>query len=375
MAVNSTHTRHSFEIDCKNELKSGRNYELDFLKLVMAVLVFVTHTHSFVSKDSSLYGYLTHFGPASVQFFFIISGMLMANSIVKQGEVEDCGKRSAQYVVNKYKGMFLPLTVALFIVIVIQLAVKILSGTSVSNCLKYVINAIPEFFMVQLCGTYVAYNRPVWYISAMLLCMLPLAYMLFRRKQFTLYVFAPITALCTLGFMSQTDVKWSVLTAEKMYGAVTGGVIRGMCGLCFGICAYTIYDKIKNMEFDKQKRIKLTVLEVFLYAVYYFVLIFSRFGNQSYMTVWLLLPIAIAITFSGKSYVARLFEFRWMRFFAPLSLSIYLNHHAARVVVTNFYPGRGYLQSSAIMAVYTVGFCLLNYIVVSAIKRLRKKGA
>lgn len=207
----------------------------------------------------------------------------------------------------------------------------------------------------------------------MLLCMLLLAYMLYKKTDFTLYVFAPLAAVFLLGYMCQADGKFTFFDLSGAYGFFLGGIYRAFCGLCFGICAYTMYKKINRIEFNKRKRILLTILEMLLYALYFYVICFSGWGNRSYMSVSLLLPIALAITFSGKSYVGALFRFNWMRCFAPLSLLIYLNQVAPRTFVSHYFKGKGYSFCLAVSAAMTAVFCILSWIILRLCKALWEK--
>ena len=77
--------------------KGGRNYELDFFRLVFALLVFIYHTNPFIGKNTRVV-LPPDLGAGAVHFFFILSGMFMANSIVKRGVTGNCAKLSIGFV-------------------------------------------------------------------------------------------------------------------------------------------------------------------------------------------------------------------------------------------------------------------------------------
>lgn len=58
------------------------NYELDFLKLVFTMCVFVWYTDPFRNENTNIFS--LQGGPVAVHFFYVVSGMLMANSILKR---------------------------------------------------------------------------------------------------------------------------------------------------------------------------------------------------------------------------------------------------------------------------------------------------
>ena len=70
------------------ERKNGKNddtfrsYQLDFFKFILAIYVFISHTQCFVGENTRI-KLPANIGGDSVHVFFIISGMLMANSIYK----------------------------------------------------------------------------------------------------------------------------------------------------------------------------------------------------------------------------------------------------------------------------------------------------
>lgn len=355
------------EEQAKIEVK--RNYELDFLKLVFALFVFFTHIGRYLNEQ--FYETLPlQFGHISVHFFFIISGMMMANSIVKQKAeaASDTrtplpGKSAIEFVIKKYKSIGWQFIVASII------------GVCMSNykesfimAIKQTLWDIPEITMVSSSGLWLFNNGPTWYLSAMLICMLPIAYLLYRKCDFALYVFAPFTAVVTYGYMCKANT-YALVEQADFQGFVMGGIIRATCGLCFGICAWTIYNRLKNANTNKRVRVLLTITEIVLYFAFFAVWFLLR-SNPTLMAVLLTLPIAIAITFSGKSYVNCLFRFKWMSCFGPLSLTIYLNHKAAIKLVQKTYTEQSFKFLVCATALITIGFCILNFLIVSVGKKL-----
>lgn len=344
--------------DATVSVKSERNYELDFLKLFFAVLVFIFHSRVFIGENTriSISGQL---GAVSVHFFFVVSGMLMVRSILKKDfSNSNTGKMSMLFVLNKYKAIAWEINIALLI----KLCVDVILADSVKKVPRLLVCVFPELFMITRSGVSIEYNGVTWYLSAMLLVMLPIVYLLYTKIDFTLYILAPIVAIFTLGYMCQSN-KYGFFQQDKLYVMFMGGTIRAACGLCFGICAYNIYIFLLKLKANKNTRIFLTITEILLYAVMFWVfLIFKE--KKAIMSVILLMPIAVAITFSQKSYVESLFKFKWMKCFAPLSLSIYLNHIAARGIVDKFLEGQSFKKCILIMALVTIILCLIHFVLI-----------
>ena len=229
---------------------------------------------------------------------------------------------------------------------------------------------LSEWMGVTITGLYVLPD-PVWYISAMLIVMLPLVYLLIKKPDFTLYVLSPLACILLLGYMAQAN-GFAFLYHYRLYGICMGGLIRAACGLCAGICAYTICCKIKRSRFNNRLRVLLTIAETVLYLAFFSVWFFAE-SNQSNMLIMLVLPVALAITFSEKSYLKCLFCSKWMKRLAPLSLYIYLNHWSAMRIVEACHYGRSWKYCTAMMAVYTLICCLLCWALVTGGRTLWKK--
>lgn len=346
-----------------------RNYELDFLKLIFTIIVFLFHSAWLMGENSAKFFPLL-MGQVSVHFFFIVSGLLMANHIAQQEEnVKFAGFSACRYVLNKVKRLVLPLWVATLLNVLLE-AIYIYEEHSVIRIFELITQIFPEMFLLTRSGIRIDFNSPTWYLSAMYLAMLPLAYLLFSKKDFTLYVFTPLASVLLFGYLCYAND----FSFEGKYFSylVMFEIIRAVCGLCFGVCAWTMSKKIKNFAQSKSERLFLTVTEIILYTIFFCTWFFLP-NNKSIMSVQLILPIAIAITFSGRSYVVNIFRFDWMKWFAPLSLSIYLNHWAANILVSRLFWGESYIFCLAYMILFTLLFCLVNFLVVSSIRSILRK--
>lgn len=360
------HTEAIEAIEVNKTVLEKRNYELNFFKLVFAVFVFFTHTNIFIGENTRFQLPLM-IGPISVHFFFIVSGMLMAKSILREkNSVSDPGKRAITFVLGKYKALAAQCWTSVFMILSIY--IYIYTSTDRARKISLMLAKIfPELFLVSSSGPDFRLNI-TWYISSMLLCMLPLSYILYKKRDFTLYIFSPLAALLLLGYIARSN-SYHFIDHSTMYGVVMGGLIRGMCGLCFGIVAYLICEKIKKLNPNRKLRIVFTILEIGLWTIF-FVVWFVLGDPVALFSVLLILPIAIAISFSETSYISKIFTQKWMRCFNFLSLTIYLNHFGPRILVNYMFPGQSYKFCVGMMAIFTVVACLINYAIVRLLKLL-----
>lgn len=220
--------------------KPERNYQLDFLKLFLAMIVFLSHTTVFVGENTKrvTVSWLGCLGWVSVFCFFVISGMLMANSFDKTESKLNPAKQAWNYVTKKFINLSAKYWTALLIGTIVLIISYIYLGNP-KMILQLLSQIMPEVFCLNLCGIFnIEVNSAAWYISAMLICMLPLSYLLAKNKNLYFYVIAPSLALITYGWMFNQDNPFVGRT--KFYGIFTGGVILGFCGLSFGAVAYLI---------------------------------------------------------------------------------------------------------------------------------------
>lgn len=197
------------------------------------------------------------------------------------------------------------------------------------------LKSIPEILLLEESGVYsFILNGPTWYISALFIAMLPLAYVMKRNRDFYVNIFAPITAILLYGYMYNVQP----FGGHTLNGLCMYTLIRAIQGLCFGAVSWKLSQYLAEKATTIAAKILVTIAEIILYAVF-FVSVF-KYSGDTYITYcfMLLLPIAVAITFSGTSYVGLLFRFTWMKYFAPWSLAIYLTHNTAkRIAVAKFY--------------------------------------
>ena len=349
-------------------VKTERNYQLDFLKLLCTLFVFISHTYRFIGENTR-FSIPLGLGWWSVHLFFIISGLLMVNSYMKKPQSTDYGKTAMRFVIGKFKGLAIEYWVAFSIGFVVFLILYKL------NVFESLVKSIPEILAIELsglCGTDLSMiNGQTWYISAMLICMLPLYYMLQKNKDFFLYVFSPLTALILLGYMYCEESHW--LTWYNTYSFLTGGIIRGICGLCFGVVCWTIAEKILSCKHTDSQRWFFTVVEILLYLLIFAICFYPQNNYSMIYCAMLIMPVPIAITFSGVSYVGKLFRFSWMKWLSSISLAIYLNHIAEKCIVQSLFTDKSYKFCTLLMFVFTICLCVVYYLLIWVIKNLWNK--
>ncbi|MGN1340411.1 MAG: acyltransferase [Oscillospiraceae bacterium] len=342
----------------------GYNYQIDVLKLIFACAVVGAHTSKFnveelpFPKGSTL-------GWVAVFFFFIVSGYLMVNSFMKKKNEApaDLGKSSVSFVIRKFKSIAVEYWTALFICLVVYIYL-----TGYWDILLF---RAPEVLGVSEISTLTgSTNGPLWYISAMLLCMLPLYYMLQKNSSFFIYVFSPIAGLMIFGYLFSVDPCGG---RNLEHGFIITTILKALAGLLCGVTAWAIADWLKKNADKTAFRVFLTICEVAMYVLFFYVFLFrsEKFG-MVYSATLLLIP-ALAITFSQQSYINRLFRFRFFKFFGFLGTEIYFTHWTARIIIENKFTDIGFKDSLIYMALFTCVFIVIHVVVVIIVKKVWEK--
>lgn len=137
----------------KNGVEGGdRNYELDFLKLFFAVFIVLWHIRlktNPVLIDTWLR--IGGGGRVSVHFFFIVSGMLMANSIMKKkkSQTDLPGKSAIQFTLRKYKALALPYLISLALTTLVYEYIY----ADKPNLYLHLSKLFPDIFLIESAGT------------------------------------------------------------------------------------------------------------------------------------------------------------------------------------------------------------------------------
>lgn len=346
-----------------------RNYQIDVLKFVFAIFIFFSHTYPFIGENTRFLTvrYVGQFGWWGVFVFFIVSGMLMVNSVYKSNsDVSQAGKNAFTYIVNKFKKIALEYWVALFLIIAVFF---VFNDADIISVLR----SFPEIFCLNSAGVKTGeFNTTQWYLSAMLFSMLPLCYLLYRNKDMYIYVCAPILAFVSYGYLYNYET--SPTPSQYAYnGIIYLGIIRAVTGICFGAISWLISEKIRESIKNNSSRVFLTCLELLLYAIVFLNWIFNISDSVTAYSVNLLLPVAIGISFSGKSYICKLFQKKIFSCLPTLTLAIYFNQIAARKIVLEAFSDKGYKESLFLMIVFTVLLSAVYFLMLKLLKLLYSK--
>lgn len=292
-----------------------RNFALDFLKFVFAVLIVLFHSNRF---SNSVDERIIINGSKGVEFFFIVSGCMLAMSAEKREAGPSLGMDTWQFLKHKFMGLMPNYYIAWIFSFTLFHIV-----TGFETVWYDFIRSIPELLLFQMSGmSWYNYNGVTWYLSAMLISML-IIYPLIRKYTDTFfYILAPLGFLFSMGYLMQNYSNLSVILEWNTL--VLAGLIRAFSEILLGCVVYKLSKSFQNYS-TKINRALFTAAEWFIYGYTIFFISVYKVSKYDFILLFFL-AAAVCITVSGVSYDDIIFNHRIFAWLGKYSFSLYLGH-------------------------------------------------
>lgn len=347
-----------------------RNGEIEILRFFFTFSVLLFHSQ-YVSNGESYP--LFHGGWLGVEFFFLVSGYLMA-------AYEDrlpianrkIGFDTASYVFRKAKTYYPYMAFAI--------VVNLLGWRAFTNGsafppfsigeLKDYVSGLLNFIFPFSWGfrdyVYLGYS---WYLSSMIWGML-LVFPLLRRNRDLFYcVIAPVVAVFGLGYYSWNYAMLGYISLDSYI--FSAGLIRGIAELSLGCLCYKASKKFGGgVVLSKSGKIATTMFEILLLAAVAYRVIFYQSNSVLDYVVFFLMAIVVTIAFSGQSLLAFQINGKWSKLSGKFNLAVYLNSNCWSYMIARAWPEMNYWKATAIYVCMAVAAALLCMVVCAAVGRL-----
>ena len=355
----------------KKTVNKAYNPEIDFWKLIFAVIIFLYHANKFTKGMIPFSrGYI------AVEFFFILSGYFMATKI-RSNMRKGIYTRTNQFLKGKLLGFYKIFFAAFLIAFVGR---EILTYDSFTGVIRNFLSSLYEVGLLRMYGLYItkSYNGTTWYISAMMIAMAflyPLAAK-FKRQFFT--VASPMLALA--GWAALLLKFENLNTADgTVFGSfVFSGVIRALAGLCMGMFINECCELLKEKGYRPTKAGNVFFCVVEFLALGW-ILIYINFAspkNWSAKYDYAIIPyiaLFLFIVLSGLSGIPKLLAGKDFSILSKLSLYLYLNHRIVCYILVDKMPNQPYIKILPIYAGLTILSMILCRIIVMLIDLFNKK--
>lgn len=343
-----------------------RCYAVDFWKFLFSIVIVLFHGRILGGDYEAGNFVLFPHGNIAVEFFFVVSGFLMAYSeFAKRNRMKEVGTISAscKFIVKKYKGLLLPVFASWILTFC---TMQIVDGYSKKEVIKNLGSGIFEGLLLNNTGL-VGYKcmTHIWYISAMLIAMIFLYPFLYKYKDKFLKYIAPVIGLIFLGYICATY--GSLGDTHEWIGITYRSNIRAVGEIALGCFIFCLWRKVATIHFTRIGSLILSIIEI---TGYICSIGFMQVGSDSPIdfTIVFIFAICILITFSGKSSIDNIF-FAWKgwKYFGKLSLYIYLNHWVVKEVLATI--NKSYRELIIIELLVTVVIALIMMKLCDLIKK------
>ena len=341
-----------------------RSGNLDLLKFLFSLMIVFFHGKNLATTES----YIFPGGSIAVEFFFIVSGVLMARAACTYEMQENLGKDTFVFMKHKISGL-LP---NYYIAFVIAFAVVHRGVTSLTSLSRSLASSLWEALLLINTGlrpSKSVCNGPVWYLSAMLLAMCIIWPIMRKFKDTFFYAIAPISAVFLMGITYQN---WSSFGGASIWlGFTSKGTVRAFMGILLGCVGYKVSEYLKKQEFTTLSRILFAIVEISGYAAIFVVSFFKGRGDMDWLEL-LVLTVCITITFSNVSVWAGWFShpiFNWLGVF---SYSLYLGHGFWSNAMVDLFPTLNYWTRIPVYLVISFATALVIHYTSLGLRRFWK---
>ncbi len=348
-------------------MKSKRNGEIDVLRFVFALAILIFHFNALY--DFGLFRY----GNICVEFFFVVSGFLMAKQTSKFKAQNLSANEVADNTWSLTLKKIVPIYAYYFTVVVLQIIIRfiIIQKIPLSDLVNGLFKSIPTFtltFMGLLDNNDVSfYVGNTWYLSALLIASLILYPLLIKFHDFTVKILCPLIAMFFIGYLFVTYGKITVW--KGWTGYCFEGIIRAVGEISLGAFLVPMSDaftKKYSWLVNSEKvpvKLFLTCLKLFIFAIPGLYACGFAFGNKFSLHALLFLSLGVMLSFSNVGYCIK--DCAFSRYLGKLSLPIFIFHGFIRWTFADIFPAEEVtLKMFVLMIVGTVIICvLLMYIV------------
>ncbi|MCL2818636.1 MAG: acyltransferase [Actinomycetia bacterium] len=321
---------------------------VEWIRFFASICVILFHFEALYFGEHEYFGHLG----VVVDFFFMLSGFLLMRSAMNKDELtseKSALTESIEYVIGRAKKFYLPYLLAFAMVFILTTIAAHMTdlGQIVSRLFHFKweilllqmagFNPSPAFDVDYLVGS-------AWYLSSMLLAMLPIYYLATRhRKTFTNFI-APLTILFFYCYIMQTY--GTVDVGNEFAGFIMLGNLRGFAGLSAGCLCYAFYDRVRDATWSPATAFGLGTLEIACLLALPGLILLRSFISEADVLFWVLIfALLIVLCFVGRTPIARFLNSHFTRlgtYLGRLSLYLYLFHWFFVLLFVIYFPAMSY---------------------------------
>ena len=313
-----------------NNGDKSKNGYLELLRFIFAIFIIGGHMIGYTEDEVPGKYYHFYNGWIGVEFFFLVTGYLIAKETCKahSKDIRGCIKGIWKRYVNIFKYYLLAIVTLLFLN-------QIIGGFSIEYFFSELVASIPNLLMLEMLGVPTNNVFPYgWYLSAMMISILiiyPLAYYLPRVLKTVLF------SVCGIGLLISLFLEFEHITViYYKWGIFYGGLIRAFSVIMIGAAVFELTGLFDRFLGDKGfwiiPRLLLETAGLIVALVY-----MHLYSTQDAIVYIVLgLAVAVAAAFSEHAVMPRLIKGKFVEKLGRLSFPTYLNQYAGFLIIMNF---------------------------------------
>lgn len=321
-------------MDVENR-ETGRNTEVDLLRVVFAIAVLLHHSHGLNPPDITNYPFVG--GYIAVEFFFLLTGYFAAKEIMETSVPAPLmGAQAMKLTLSKFSRIFPFVIPAVFIH---YITVSLLNNSGGFETVKSLTYGIFEAALLPASGIYESFMvLPLWYLSALLMLLPLFYYLLMKAPSFFPYVAAPLSALMIYGYFS---VSVGHIDVWHAWHGIYDSLPRCWAGLCMGTVAFISVRKVRAWRLCHRITAVWCILEIFCFGSVLFYAWGRTHRRLDFLCIFLLFAGVCALlahdtVIPVSAPVGRIL--------ADFSLALYVTHWTVRMIVPCKMNGSSYLE-------------------------------
>ncbi len=324
--------------------KSKKNGRVEMLRFLFALAILFFHIHKrFAVNGNISIGikgiYFFNHGYIGVEFFFLVSGYLLAASAYSKRKkpAELIGTETAKMIWKKIKNIFPYHMFAMVLIVIVN--GYFLEKTAVGR-LTYAVDSWASLFFVQVFGFDSSWaNKLTWYLDVWLVTTFIFWYFLRKHYDAFVKIVCPLIGLFILGFMAHEYN--SIAGIDGWTGHFYKCFLRGFAEMALGCSAYSLTRALNKIDFTTAGKKILAVAEFLCYALVFAYAVTGIDPKYSFVTLFIMM-VGLILTFSEVNPAHEIFDHPVFDWCGKMSLLIYLNQFYSIRLVQSLLPGMNF---------------------------------
>lgn len=334
--------------------KVQKNGYIYFLKFVFSIMILIFHGRIFANNTNEI---LCLYAYVGVNYYFIVSGFLFINSVIKSDKFEG----NSYYGALKFLGYKMKPFVLKLLIVFISAHILLNYKDILNIRLLFSDSYVAELFQISSVGYKYLLNASWWYLSVMFIIVFLLYPAVKKHKINFAYYYSPILIFISLGIVKYNHIDINSHSAISSF--LMNGFYTGIIYINLGIISYAISKTIREVINDKTiTKIGITILETLGYA---FVIINSCIKYSGDIMIAIVLTISVALSFSNKSYTFEVFKSKIWQKLANFGFVVYLTQIGVRGFFQryNIFVGEPYLNRLLLYALVTCIYAIIVIVI------------